>query len=145
MGPTERASPRCCEFSRRCLCPQAGADHGFYARLTARENLLLFGQLNLLSSSAAAQRIWQLAEQFHLGEALDRQVRTLSTGTVQRLRLARALLHQPSVLLLGAGIAALWRPLAVLLLFAALLLPLSMSVFGWSLRRTKITGTLTHS
>jgi len=48
-------------------------------------------------------------------------------------------------LLGGAGVQALWRPLAVLLLFAAVLLPLSMSVFAWSLRRTKITGTLTHS
>jgi len=84
---------------RRRLGYHAGTDHGFYARLTARENLLFFGQLNLLSSSAAAQRISQLAEQFQLGEALDRQVRTLSTGTVQRLSLARALLHQPTVLL----------------------------------------------
>jgi ABC-2 type transport system permease protein len=48
-------------------------------------------------------------------------------------------------LLGGAGVAALWRPLVVLLLFAAVLLPLSMTVFAWSLRRTKITGTLTHS
>ncbi len=85
---------------RRRLGYHAGTDHGFYARLTARENLLFFSQLNLLSSSATAQRISQLAEQFHLGEALDRQVRTLSTGTVQRLSLARALLHRPSVLLL---------------------------------------------
>jgi sodium transport system ATP-binding protein len=85
---------------RRRLGYHAGTDHGFYARLTARENLLFFGQLNLLSRSAAAQRISQLAEQFQFGEALDRQVRTLSTGTVQRLSLARALLHQPSVLLL---------------------------------------------
>lgn len=85
---------------RRRLGYHAGTDHGFYARLTARENLLFFGQLNLLSRSAAGQRISQLAEQFQFGEALDRQVRTLSTGTVQRLSLARALLHQPSVLLL---------------------------------------------
>ncbi|HEY6267079.1 MAG TPA: ABC transporter ATP-binding protein [Candidatus Acidoferrum sp.] len=85
---------------RRRLGYHAGTDHGFYARLTARENLLFFGRLNLLSRLAAAQRISQLAEQFHFGEALDRQVRTLSTGTVQRLSLARALLHQPSVLLL---------------------------------------------
>jgi ABC-2 type transport system permease protein len=48
-------------------------------------------------------------------------------------------------LLGGATIAALWRPLGVLLLFAAVLLPLSMSIFAWSLRRTKITGTLSHS
>jgi len=85
---------------RRRLGYHAGTDHGFYARLTARENLLFFCQLNLLSSSAAAQRISQLAEQFQLGQVLDRQVRTLSTGTVQRLSLTRALLHGPSVLLL---------------------------------------------
>jgi ABC-2 type transport system permease protein len=48
-------------------------------------------------------------------------------------------------LLGGAHVAALWRPLGILLIFAAVLLPLSMSVFAWSLRRTKITGTLTHS
>jgi ABC-2 type transport system permease protein len=48
-------------------------------------------------------------------------------------------------LLGGATIAGLWRPLTILLAFAALLLPLSMSVFAWSLRRTKITGTLTHN
>jgi len=48
-------------------------------------------------------------------------------------------------LLGGESVAALLRPLGILLLFAAVLLPLSMSVFAWSLRRTKITGTLTHS
>jgi ABC-type multidrug transport system ATPase subunit len=85
---------------RRCLGYHAGTDHGFYTRLTGRENLLFFGRLNQLSSISARQRIAILAEQFHLGDALDRQVRTLSSGTVQRLSLARALLHQPRVLLL---------------------------------------------
>jgi len=50
-----------------------------------------------------------------------------------------------SALLGGAGVAAIWRPLLILLLFAAVLLPFSMAMFAWSLRRTKITGTLTHS
>jgi ABC-2 type transport system permease protein len=50
-----------------------------------------------------------------------------------------------AALLGGATIAALWRPLAVLLLSAFVLLPVSMVVFAWALRRTKITGTLTHS
>jgi ABC-type multidrug transport system ATPase subunit len=62
--------------------------------------LVFFGRLNQLSGSAAAHRIDTLAEQFHLEDSLDRQVRTLSTGTVQRLSFARAILHQPHVLLL---------------------------------------------
>jgi len=85
---------------RRSLGYHAGTDHGFYARLTARENLLFFGQLNQLSHAEAEQRIKELGEQFRLGDSLGRQVRTLSSGTVQRLSLARALLHRPGVLLL---------------------------------------------
>jgi ABC-type multidrug transport system ATPase subunit len=85
---------------RRQLGYHAGSDIGFYSRLTGRENLRFFGRLNQLSNTTAAQRIAILAKQFHLEEALDRQVRTLSSGTVQRLSLARALLHEPRVLLL---------------------------------------------
>jgi ABC-type multidrug transport system ATPase subunit len=78
----------------------AGTDQGFYPRLTGRENLRFFGRLNHLTGSLLSSRINALAEQFHCISALDRQVRTLSSGTVQRLSLLRALLHQPSVLLL---------------------------------------------
>jgi ABC-type multidrug transport system ATPase subunit len=85
---------------RRQLGYHAGTDHGFYPRLTGRQNLLFFGRLNQLSTSATTKRIALLSQQFHLDEMLDRQVRTLSTGTVQRLSLARALVHQPRVLLL---------------------------------------------
>lgn len=47
--------------------------------------------------------------------------------------------------LLGhASLAELWPSLRALLLFAVVLLPLSFAVFSWALRRTKITGTLTH-
>jgi ABC-2 type transport system permease protein len=34
--------------------------------------------------------------------------------------------------------------IAALLIFGALLLPISFAIFSWALRRTKITGTLTH-
>jgi ABC-2 type transport system permease protein len=50
-----------------------------------------------------------------------------------------------SALLSGASLAGVWRPVAVLLLIAAILLPTSIAVFSWALRRTKTTGTLTHS
>lgn len=77
-----------------------GGDACFYSRLTARENLLLFGGLNNISDAEASRRIAELTEPFGLGELLDRQVRTLSTGNIHRLGLARAMLHRPSVLLL---------------------------------------------
>ncbi len=43
-----------------------------------------------------------------------------------------------------ASLVALWPSLRALFLFAAVLLPLSFVAFAWALRRTKITGTLTH-
>jgi ABC-2 type transport system permease protein len=47
--------------------------------------------------------------------------------------------------LLGhAALRDLWPSLAALLIFAAILLPVSFATFSWALRRTKITGTLTH-
>ena len=47
-------------------------------------------------------------------------------------------------LLAGASFVQLWPAVRALLLFAVILLPLSSVVFAWALRRTKITGTLTH-
>ncbi len=85
---------------RRCLGYHSGTDHGFYPRLSARENLLFFGELNGIVREAAGRRIAQLSERFGIREALPKQVRTLSSGTVQRLSLLRALLHEPRVLLL---------------------------------------------
>jgi ABC-2 type transport system ATP-binding protein len=78
----------------------SGSDASFYARLTAAENLRLFAALNNILPADAARRIAQLSELLHLGAVLDHQVRTLSTGTVHRLGLARALLHRPSIVIL---------------------------------------------
>ncbi len=77
-----------------------GADGGFYGRLSARENLEFFAAMNNRTGRDAAAGIRDVADLLGLGEALDRQVRTLSTGTIHRLGLARALLHGPAALLL---------------------------------------------
>jgi ABC-2 type transport system ATP-binding protein len=77
-----------------------GVEEGFYGRLTGRENLRLFATLNNLSRTQVPQRIEQLSHLLRLGDSLDRQARTYSTGTLQRFGLARALVHSPSVLLL---------------------------------------------
>ena len=85
---------------RRHLGYHTGADASLYARLSGRENLVLFAELNNLSRADASLRIANLTGLMGLGDLLDRQVRTLSTGNIHRLGLARALLHQPAVLLL---------------------------------------------
>lgn len=86
--------------ARRIFGYHAGSDRGFYARLTGRENLRFFGRLQGLFGKEIEQRTERLAGHLGLAAGLDRQVRLLSTGTVQRLSLARALFHSPRVLLL---------------------------------------------
>jgi ABC-2 type transport system permease protein len=49
-----------------------------------------------------------------------------------------------AALLSGAGWKELFPSIFALLVFAAVLIPLSFAVFAWALQRTKITGTLTH-
>ena len=66
--------------------------------LTVRENLRVFAGLYGLDDAEA--RIAAGLRQFGLVGRADARVRTLSRGMVQRLALARALLHDPAVLLL---------------------------------------------
>ncbi|MHB8413068.1 MAG: ABC transporter ATP-binding protein [Candidatus Acidiferrales bacterium] len=86
--------------ARKYLGYFTSGDEGFYGRLTGRENLRLFAAMNNLFRAPAARRIGELADLLGLVDVLDRQARTYSTGKLQRLGLARSLLHTPSVLLL---------------------------------------------
>jgi heme exporter protein A len=70
-----------------------------YAELTGRENLIFFARLyDLGDADARARRL--LAEVGLASEAAERPARTYSRGMLQRLALARALLHAPRLLLL---------------------------------------------
>jgi ABC-2 type transport system permease protein len=65
---------------------------------------------------------------------------------VARLNPVTYALDGMRIALLGnSGFSALLSPLAVLLGFAVILLPFSVLIFSWALRRTKMNGTLTHS
>jgi ABC-2 type transport system ATP-binding protein len=85
---------------RRRIGYHSAADFGFYGRLTGRENLEFFAAMSGLRPGEARERIAELTEHLGLGPALDRQTRGLSSGTINRLGLARALMHRPAVLLL---------------------------------------------
>jgi ABC-2 type transport system ATP-binding protein len=87
-------------LARRQIGYHTGGDEGFYGRLTARQNLTFFGTMNNLPRATLISRIVSTAERLGLAADLHRQVRTFSTGMSHRLGLARAILHQPGVLLL---------------------------------------------
>ncbi len=86
-----------------------------YPELTCRENLRFFGTMFQLDQLEG--RIVGTLERVGLGGRLDSPAGTLSRGLLQRLNLARALLHGPEALLLdepdtgldGAGRGVLAR------------------------------------
>jgi ABC-2 type transport system ATP-binding protein len=73
---------------------------GLYLRLSARDNLDFYGEIYRLSRSERRSRIEQLLKHLGLWDYRDKSVFTFSKGMRQKLALARALLHQPSLLFL---------------------------------------------
>ena len=76
------------------------ASTGLYPRLTGRETLAYFGRMHGLDKQALVLRIEELTAAFGLAEFLDRRCEGLSTGQRQRVNIARAVLHDPRVLIL---------------------------------------------
>jgi ABC-2 type transport system ATP-binding protein len=73
---------------------------GVHDQLTVREYLAFFADAYLLGRPRAGERVTSLLGLVHLDEYTDRPVHVLSRGQKQRLALARALVHEPPVLLL---------------------------------------------
>ena len=73
---------------------------GFYHYLTGLENLNFFGALLGLSRKETRAKIDGFAELFPIREALTTKFLVQSAGMRQALRLCRALLHDPRILLL---------------------------------------------
>lgn len=81
--------------------------HGLYMRMTAIEYLDFFGQVYSLSASTRKARGDSLLEYFGLAEAAKRRIGEYSKGMRQKLALARAMMHDPGVLLLDEPTSAM--------------------------------------
>ena len=80
---------------------------GLYEKMTVREQLAFFGGVYDLPRARIDERIDHLATSIGFAEYLDRRAGTLSKGTRQKVAVARALIHDPPVLLLDEPTAAL--------------------------------------
>ncbi len=76
------------------------ASTGLYPRLTPREVLRYFGRLGGLPREPLEARIEELVAAFALHAFADQRCESLSSGQRQRVSIARAVLHDPPVLIL---------------------------------------------
>ncbi|MEQ8786930.1 MAG: ATP-binding cassette domain-containing protein [Pirellulaceae bacterium] len=76
------------------------AAEGVYPWLTVREQLLFFADVYGVAPRLAEAHIDKLCALFDLRACIDRRCANLSTGQKQRVTLARALMHDPPVMLL---------------------------------------------
>ena len=73
---------------------------GLYERLSTREYLRYFGELNGMGGAALKQRIDEVSELLSMDDILERRTKGFSQGQRIKVALARTLLHRPRNLLL---------------------------------------------
>lgn len=76
-----------------------GGEVGIYDRLSARENMRYFGRLYGMTEEEIDNKIDELTEELKMEEYIDRKAGKFSRGMKQKVSIARAIIHSPSVML----------------------------------------------
>lgn len=76
-----------------------GGEVGIYDRLTARENIRYFAELNDVKKEEIEGRINELVEDLDMKEYADKRVGKFSRGMKQKVSIARSIVHYPSIML----------------------------------------------
>jgi ABC-2 type transport system ATP-binding protein len=88
------------EYVRAVIGVCQGNERSIYWKLSARENLVFFGKLYRMTQSEAKERADGLLGMMGLLDKADEKAEALSHGMRMKIVFARALLHDPEVLLL---------------------------------------------
>lgn len=76
-----------------------GGEVGLYDRLTGRENIQYFAELNGMNKEEINKRMEYLTDILDMKEYIDRRVGKFSRGMKQKIAIARSIVHNPSVML----------------------------------------------
>jgi sodium transport system ATP-binding protein len=75
------------------------ADIGIYPRLSARENIEYFARLCGLSGADLDRKVDGVVERLDMGSFTKQRAESLSSGQKQKVAIARAIVHDPQVLM----------------------------------------------
>jgi ABC-2 type transport system ATP-binding protein len=107
-------SGRAAILGKEVPSPEAMGKVGFlpenpyvYPYLTPREFVTLCGRLNGMGGAHLRKRVEEVIERVGIAYAIDRPVRALSKGMLQRTGLAAALVHDPELLILDEPMSGL--------------------------------------
>ncbi|HHW47540.1 MAG TPA: ATP-binding cassette domain-containing protein [Clostridiaceae bacterium] len=76
-----------------------GGESGLYDRLTAVENITYFAELNDMDKESIKERVNYLVKAFGMEEYANRRASKLSKGMKQKVAFARAIVHNPDIML----------------------------------------------
>jgi ABC-type multidrug transport system ATPase subunit len=106
--------------ARRMIGVSLSQERSFYLRLSGRDNLLFFAGVHGIGRGQAVGIVKSLEDELELGPILAQRVDRCSSGMVQQLGFARALLAMPRLLLLdeptrsldAEAVERLWKAVA---------------------------------